>query len=126
MEPTLTKILIVLIILPVIVLSGIFLRRASSPYNNMLFALHKTAAVASVIFSVIVIRIFIINPVAEGLLVYMLYFTAFLILAGFISGALQSFEKPPPVIVNIIHKVSSYLMLVCIPLTFLLLFSKET
>jgi len=126
MEPSLAKILAILIILPVIVLSGVFLRRASRPYNKLLFTLHKTAAVVAVIFSVIVIRLFIINSVAAGILVYLLYLTAFLILAGFISGALQSFERPPPAFVNIIHKVSSYLMMVFIPLTFLLLFKIQT
>jgi predicted neutral ceramidase superfamily lipid hydrolase len=121
MEKIYTKILLGLFLLPVIVISGIYLRKKARPYNNILFTAHKIVAVVYLIFTVLVIINFIRDSSREGILPFLLALTASLILFSFITGALQSFEKPPPAIINIIHKVSSYLIIICLPLIFILL-----
>lgn len=123
MDTIYTKILIGLFLLPVIVISGIYLRKKSRPYNNILFTGHKIIAVVYLIFTVLVIISFFRNASREGILPFLLALTASLILFSFVTGALQSFEKPPPAIINIIHKVSSYLIIICLPLTFILLYN---
>ena len=123
MESIFTKILIILFSLPVILVSGIFLRKKSRPYNNILFTVHKIIAVVYIIFTILVLRSFLKDPGPEGIFAFLLIFTAALIVFSFITGALQSFEKPPPSIVSIIHKASSYLMFICLPLTFIIYYN---
>lgn len=123
METFFTKILIILFSLPVIMISGIFLRKKSRPYNNILFTVHKLIAVVYIIFTILVIRRFLTDTGAEGIFIFLLLFTAALILFSFITGALQSFEKPPPSVVSVTHKVSSYLMFICLPLTFIIYYN---
>lgn len=121
MEPTMTKIFAVIILLPLIIVSGIFLRKKSRPYNNILFTLHKLLALAVIIFSIIVIRGALKNADISGYLFYLLILTAALLLFSLVTGALQSFEKEPPKIINTIHRVSSYTMFLIIPLSFILI-----
>jgi len=123
METIFTKILIILISLPVILISGIYLRMKSRPYNNTLFTVHKIVAVVYIIFTILAIRSFLKDSGLEGFFGFLVIFTAALIFVSFITGALQSFEKPPPSIVSIIHKASSYIMFICLPLTFVLLYN---
>ena len=120
MEPMYTKMLIAVLSLPVILISGIYLRRRSRPYNNILFSVHKIVAVILIIFALIVLRYFLRNTSTDGLIIYLAILTAILLLFSFITGALQSFERPPPVTIVIIHKVSSYLMFISLPLSFIL------
>ena len=123
MESVFTKILVALIILPVIIISGIFLRKRSRPYNNALFTLHKTISVVFIIFAVLLIRIFIIIMAVEGVLSFLLILSVALMITSFVTGALQSFEKTPPEAVNRVHRISSYLMFPCILLTFILIYN---
>jgi len=123
METIFTKILIILFSLPFILISGIFLRKKSRPYNKILFTFHKIVAVVYIIFTILVIRSFSRDPGPEGIFAFLLVFTAALILFSFITGALQSFEKPPPSVVSVTHKVSSYLMFICLPLTFIIYYN---
>lgn len=123
MESVFTKILLALVILPVIIISGIFLRKKSRPYNKALFSLHKTVSVVFIIFSVLLIRRFIISQAVEGLLSYLLILSVAFMITSFVTGALQSFEKAPPEAVNRVHRISSYLMFPFIPLTFILIYN---
>lgn len=122
MESAGIKITILVLALHLILFSGIYLRKKSRPYNNLLFTLHKTIAVACIIFSILVIRSFLINLTLGGVLTFLLITTATLLLLTFISGVLQSFEKQAPKIVNKLHRLSSYLMLIFMPLTFILIY----
>ena len=120
MEPMYTKMLIAVLLLPVILISGIYLRKRSRPYNNILFSVHKIVAVILIIFALLVLRNFLRNTSTDGLIIYLAISTAVLLLFSFITGALQSFERPPPLTIVIIHKVSSYLMFIFLPLFFIL------
>ena len=120
MEPMYTKMLIAVLSLPVILISGIYLRRRSRPYNNILFSVHKIVAVILIIFTLIVLRNFLRNTSTDRLIIYLAILTAILLLFSFITGALQNFERPPPLTIVIIHKVSSYLMFIFLPLFFIL------
>lgn len=119
MESAGIKITILVLALHIILFSGIYLRKKSRPYNNIVFAIHKIVAVIFIIFIVLVMRASLTNESPDGIFVYLLVFTAFLALTSFITGVLQSFEKPPPAMVNIIHKVSSYLLFTCLALIFI-------
>jgi len=120
MEPMYTKMLIAVLLLPVILISGIYLRKRSRPYNNILFSVHKIVAVILIIFALLVLRNFLRNTSTDRLIIYLAISTAVLLLFSFITGALQSFERPLPLTIVIIHKVSSYLMFICLPLSFIL------
>ncbi len=120
MEPMYTKMLMAVLSLPLILISGIYLRKRSRPYNNILFSVHKIVAVILIIFALIVLRNFLRNSSIDGLIIYLAILTAILLLFSFITGALQSFERPLPLTIVIIHKVSSYLMFISLPLFFIL------
>jgi hypothetical protein len=122
MDPTFSKMLIALFMLPVMIISGIYLRKKSRPYKQLPFTVHKVPAIIYIIFSLLVIIRFLNNYTPEGLMVCLIIFTLTLMLSSFVTGALQSFEKPPHVIIIITHKVGSYLLSICLPLTFLLIF----
>jgi|GEM_PF-1565881 len=50
MKPILPRMLIAVILLPIIIISGIYLRIKSRPYKKALFAVHKTLTVATHFF----------------------------------------------------------------------------
>ncbi len=122
MDPTFTKMLIALLLLPVIIISGIYLRKKSRPYKQFPFTIHKTLAIAYIIFSVLVIIRFFKNYNPAGLMVFLIIITLALMISSFVTGALQSFEKPPHSIIIVTHKVSSYLLSLSLPLTFFLIY----
>ena len=122
MESELTKIIIAASLLPIILVSGIILRKRARPFSNILFTIHKTIAVVYTIFTVIVFINFFRGNYPGDSVTFPVIVSLALIIISFITGALQSFEKPPPAALNIVHKVSSYLMFISLPLTFIFIY----
>jgi len=113
------KIIIAALSLPFILITGIYLRKKSRPYNKLVFSVHKIIDLTLIVLSVIILRGLAIST-TDGMPVFITVILAVLILLSFITGALQSFEKPPPGVIIITHKVASYMILVLLPLTYIL------
>ena len=122
MESELTKMIMAISLLPLIVITGIFLRIKKRPYNNVLFSIHKIIAFAFIVFSIIVFIRFFRGINTNIAISFLLLSTTALMILNFITGALQSFEKEAARIINILHKISSYLVIICLPISFIIIY----
>jgi hypothetical protein len=107
-------------------ISGGLLSHAGRPLNTLLFAIHKLAALATII--VVIINVVQLQKTVDmqTLVVWTAIIAAgLLFLALFVSGALMSFEKPFPQFILRIHQVTPLLALVASAATFYLLINKS-
>jgi len=93
--------------------SGIWLSRLGRPLNAALFNVHKIAALIFVVSAVLIlIKLFktadLANPMKTAALLIGLF-----LLAGFVSGALLSFDKMATAITLTIHKIAPILITLC-------------
>ena len=119
MDQTDIKFIIAALSLLFILISGIYLRKKSRPYNNLVFSVHKILDLTFIVLSVIISGGYAYGT-TEEMSVFITVILAVLILLSFITGALQSFKKPPPGVIIITHKVASYMILVLLPLSYIL------
>lgn len=123
MESALSKMIIAVSLLPVILIAGIILRIKSRPYNNLTFSVHKIIAVIYTVFVIIIFVNYFRELFTGGMLPVLVLSGVLFLVISFVTGALQSFEKPAPSFVVALHKISSYLMLVIIPASFILIYN---
>ena len=104
-----------------IVTSGLIMRQMGKPYGGVVFTLHKLSVLAAIIFTWISLVKLAGEPGITGNAWLMLVITIITGIISFVTGALQSFEKPAPVFVIVIHKISSYLVIISSIITFILI-----
>jgi len=119
MESAITQSIIAAILAIVLILSGIILRKGGEPYKTSIFTLHKLAVVALVVFVVLVyiqhFKLFFF----EGFGLFLFLLSGVLFAAAFFTGALLSFEKISSYKLQIIHRLTSWLTVLCIPVIWL-------
>lgn len=104
--------------------SGIVLSRAGKPLNSLIFTIHKLAAVAAVVFTVIIIRNFLKSIEMETTTLILVIVTGLSLLLMFASGAFLSIVKPVNSLVLTVHAVVSILTVVSTALTVYILFNR--
>lgn len=107
------------------ILTGLWLSYSGKPLNTLLFNTHKLIALASVIFTVIVIHNLHKNVEIRIVTLTLIIATGLFILVLFISGALLSFEKPAYKIILTIHSITPILTVITTAATIYLLISKK-
>lgn len=119
MESAITQSIIAAILAIVLILTGIILRKGGEPYKTSIFTLHKLAVVALVVFVVLVyiqhFKLFFF----EGFGLFLFLLSGVLFAAAFFTGALLSFEKISSYKLQIIHRLTSWLTMLCIPVIWL-------
>ena len=103
----------------IMIVSGIWLRKKGEPYNTAIFTIHKISVIALI---VLIVMIFIRHArfmSFEGLGLVFSIVTGLFIIIAFVSGALLSIEKTARNFLKIVHKGSSVLALVMIPVIWL-------
>lgn len=119
MESAITQSLIAAIFAFVLILSGIILRKGGEPYKTSIFTLHKLAVLALIVFVVLVyIQHFKLFSF-EGFGLFLFLLSGVLFAAAFFSGVLLAFEKTSSYKLQIIHRLTSWLTVLCIPVIWL-------
>jgi 4-amino-4-deoxy-L-arabinose transferase-like glycosyltransferase len=100
-------------------ISGIWLRKTGEPYKTGIFALHKITVVATAVFIVLIViqHLRVLNFAGTGLILFVLSVIFFLV--AFVSGAVLSFENTARDFLKIIHRISSVLVLIMVPVIWL-------
>ncbi len=93
-----------------VIFAGIWLTKSGRPLNALLFNAHKLIALGFTIYTVYQVVQFgkIIN--FDPLTLTLLLIAGLCLLALFISGAFLSFERPVPVFVLWIHKLTPFIL----------------
>jgi hypothetical protein len=115
METLLTKSIISGVLAILIFISGIFLRKSGEPYKTGIFTLHKLAVVTALVFVVLVyIQHFdLFSFYGTGLFLFLL--SDIFLVAAFVTGALLNFEKTAHYSMKIVHRLTSWLTVLMIP-----------
>lgn len=87
------------------IVTGVWLSNSGKPLNTIIFTIHKLIALATVIFTAIVIHNLLNKVGIENGILILFMVTGLFVLTLFISGALLSFGKPVNNILLTIHKV---------------------
>ena len=121
MEPDILFLIVTGICVLLIIASGIIMRQMGRPYKGVVFTLHKLSVLAAIVFAWISIKKLTEDLEISGNSWLALLITIILGILSFVSGALQSFEKPAPPFIKILHKICSYLLIIATILTFILI-----
>lgn len=99
----------------IIYFSGIWLRKKGEPYHTGIFTLHKLSVLAVLVLLVLNVlkHLRIIEFQGLGLTVFVVASVFFVI--AFITGALLSIKKTSRYFVKTIHRISSVLIVLMIP-----------
>ncbi len=105
--------------------SGIWLTHSGKPLNPIIFNVHKLMALASVIFTIVIITNFFKSTPISSLIVLVVVGAIISVLVIFISGALISVGKFSEKILLIIHNISTIAIVVSIGVLIWLMFIKK-
>ena len=105
--------------------SGIWLSNSGKPLNTAIFTVHKLIALATVIFTAIVIRNLLKNIPVQVVIVSLIVLTGLFALALFVTGALLSLGKPVNAVILTIHAVTPFLLVISTAVTIYLLSSSK-
>jgi len=105
--------------------SGIWLSNSGKPLNTAIFTVHKLIALATVIFTAIVIRNLLKNTPVQVVIVSLIVLTGLFALALFVTGALLSLGKPVNAVILTIHAVTPFLLVISTAVTIYLLSSSK-
>jgi hypothetical protein len=108
-----------------IFLSGFRLSRSGKPYSVVIFTIHKLIGMATGIFLVMTVypiyQAFSFSPIEITAIVITVLFLVVTVAAG----ALLSIDKPMPVVISVVHKVSPYLITLSTAVALYLLLSRK-
>jgi len=94
--------------------SGIWLTNFGKPLNPIIFNIHKLMALASVIFTTVMVINFLKNTPINLAVLILIIVSIMSMLALFVSGALMSLGKTSGNIMLIIHNVSTVIAVITI------------
>jgi hypothetical protein len=100
-------------LLAVAIVLGIVLAATGKPYNAVIFNIHKLAALASIVFTVIICVNLLKNGSVSGIYLPVVLVSSIVTVALFVTGALMSADNPAYNILKIGHIVSSILLTAC-------------
>ena len=103
------------VITVLLIASGFWLRKKQEPYPLVISAIHKLGAVAVVVFLVLIIRNHLHIPDFRGLGLIFLIVSCLFFITAFISGILITIEKIQWYFLKTIHKITSFLTVIMIP-----------
>lgn len=103
----------------IVIITGILLMKTNETYNQIVFAVHKIAIAALTIFLVIIIANHLKVFYFSGLGFVFFILSAVFYVIAFISGAVLSFENTARDFLKAIHKISSVLTLIMVPVIWL-------
>jgi hypothetical protein len=92
--------------------SGVWLSNSGKPLNTAIITVHKLIALATVIFTVIVIRDLLKNTPVQVVIVSLIVLAGLSALTVFATGALLSLGKPVNAIILTIHAVTPFLLVI--------------
>ena len=101
--------------------SGFWLSSSGRPLNTLPFTFHKLAALALVIYTVILIRNLLAKSEIQSVNIFLLIFTGVFLLTLFVSGGLLSFESTASDVVLAAHRVIAIISVVTTVITVFLL-----
>jgi len=104
-----------------IIASGIIMRQMGKPYKGIVFTIHKLSVLGTIVFFWIGLRKIAASIEIGGNYRTAMLTTIILGILSFVTGALQSFEKPAPEFIRVLHKLCSYLLILTLMLTLILL-----
>jgi hypothetical protein len=98
-----------LILLLITLTFGVWIHFSGKPYNNALFTVHKLSGIAAAAFcALFIIRALkIISP--GGFTVVLIGIAALSVAALAVSGAFMSAKSAPPLPLNTIHTIATFL-----------------
>jgi len=105
--------------------SGVWLSNSGKPLNTAIFTVHKLIALATVIFTAIVIRDLLKNTPVQVVIVSLIVLAGLFALALFVTGALLSLGKPVNAVILTIHAVTPFLLVISTAVTIYLLSSSK-
>jgi hypothetical protein len=119
MESITTNSLISALLTLILLVSGIWLMKTGEPYKKVVFAVHKIGIAALTVFLVLIIirHLQLFSFSGLGLTFFVLSILFYVI--AFVSGAMLSFESTARDFLKTIHKISSVLTIVMVPLIWL-------
>lgn len=106
------------ILYALIILMGFVTKGMGRPLNTAVLAVHKLIALAFAIYTVINVIGLMKNMPANAFTWTMIAVSALSVIALFATGAILSFEKPAARFIQIIHNISTVLLLISIGLTY--------
>lgn len=116
MESILTKSIITAILTLILIVSGILLRKAGTPYKAVVFTLHKLSVVATIVFVVFIYKEHFESIQFAGAGWYLFVISCFAFILSIVSGAFLSFEKYASYKLKIVHRLISWLTILFIPI----------
>jgi hypothetical protein len=102
-----------------VIISGIWLMKTGEPYKPVVFAVHKIIVAALTVFLVLIIMKHLRLFSFSGLRLTFFILSAVFYVIAFISGAVLNFENIARDFLKTIHKVSSVLTVLMIPVIWL-------
>lgn len=101
-----------LIFLLITLAFGVWIHFSGKPYNNALFTVHKLSGIATAAFcALFIIRALkIISP--SGMIVIAMAVAALSVVALAVSGALMSAKSAPPLPLNTIHTIATFVFVI--------------
>ena len=107
-----TKLVIAAGLYVLTIIFGIWVAKLGRPLNTAVFTVHKLAALAAIVFTVIVFQGMIKNSGIRFIAFCLAALAGAALLALFVTGAFLSFEKPHPEFLLQIHRLAPWLALV--------------
>ena len=104
--------------------SGFWLSNSGKPYSTLIFTIHKLIALGAIIATGVAINyMHKTAEISRVIEISVIAITAMLILSLLVSGALMSINKQVPALIQTVHHVSPYLVVISSAATFYLLAS---
>lgn len=119
MESIITKSIIASVLAILMILSGLWLRKHGEPYKKWIFTIHKLSVIAIIIFIVLIYIQHLKTFIFQGTGLTLFILSNIFILTAFITGALLSFENISSYRMKIIHRLSSWITQLFIPVIWL-------
>ncbi len=119
------KVVVLTLLYILTIMSGFWLSHFGKPLNQIIMTLHKLIALASVIYSVVIIRSLLKNIEFHSLYLFLFVLSGIFVIILFVSGALLSREDTSYHIFSIIHLVTPFLTLISAGFLFYYLFINQ-
>lgn len=110
--------------LVIVMIMGLILAKLGRPYNGFVFNIHKLLALATIVWTFIMIRNHLIVAQAGSLMIILLVIMTICVIALFATGAMLSIGKIDQSLLKNIHLPLSLLLSVS-TLAFVIMFLKK-
>jgi hypothetical protein len=126
MSNSVSRIIVVGVLLVLTLVSGIWLSNSGKPYNSVIFTIHKLIALGAVIATAVTVYQLRTSVDIRTLIIGAIVITGVLFIALFVSGALLSIGKPDHVAILTVHRAVPLLAVLSTALTLYLLVSAKS